>query len=154
MIVEPIAVFFRWLNERCDVYNNNILRVFRSQRGIPMAIDPSKRTKSIKVYVFEEEKAAIEEKAAATSTTASEYLRSCGLKRALTVKPTPDLISIKVYAGRVKSELMMLLHLVKETNNQLLLETVNSALVHVDKMIAAAFQMNAGEDEPDEGVED
>ncbi|BDA72393.1 MobB protein [Calothrix sp. PCC 7716] len=118
-----------------------------------MAIDPSKRTKSIKVYVFEKEKVVIEEKAAATSTTASEYLRSCGLKRALTVKPTPDLISIKVNAGRVKSELMILLHLVKETNNQQMLETVKSALVHVDKIIAAAFQINARQDKPDETVE-
>ncbi len=55
-----------------------------------MVSDPIKRTKSIKVYLFEQEKTTIEEKAIATGVTASEYLRSCGLRRVLTAKPPAD----------------------------------------------------------------
>ncbi|MDZ7963038.1 MAG: hypothetical protein RMY34_35135 [Aulosira sp. DedQUE10] len=44
-----------------------------------MVSNSIKRTKSIKVYLFEQEKTTIEEKAIATGVTASEYLRSCGL---------------------------------------------------------------------------
>lgn len=63
-----------------------------------MVNDLVKRTKSIKVYLFEEEKTTIEEKAIATGVTASEYLRSCGLRRVLMAKPSADLITIRATA--------------------------------------------------------
>jgi hypothetical protein len=107
-----------------------------------MTSEPTKRTKSIKVYLFEDEKNAIEEKAAATGTTASEYLRSCGLKRALAVRPTPDLIAVQGHASMVKSELMMLSHLAKKANNQQMLDTVNSVIAQIDLCLDQVFQMN------------
>ena len=113
-----------------------------------MVSNPIKGTKSIKVYLFEEEKTNIEEKAIATGVTASEYLRSCGLRRVLTAKPPADLITIRATAGNLKSELMMLSHLAKETNNQQILDTVNNAIALVDQTIAAAFNL----DIPDKSV--
>lgn len=107
-----------------------------------MADNPTKRTKSIKVYVFDDEKVAIENKATATGVTASEYLRSCGLRRVLASKPPADLITIRATAGTLKSELMMLSHLAKETNNQLFINTTERAIALVDKTIAAAFNIN------------
>jgi hypothetical protein len=101
----------------------------------------TKRTKSIKVYLFEDEKATIEEKAAATGVTASEYLRSCGLKRVLAYLPPADLVTIRSAAGMAKSELMMLLHLVKETGHPQLAQPVEKAIAQVDKTIAVAFNM-------------
>ncbi|WP_414589920.1 plasmid mobilization protein [Scytonema sp. PCC 10023] len=107
-----------------------------------MADNPTKRTKSIKVYVFDDEKIAIENKAIATGVTASEYLRSCGLRRVLATKPPADLITIRATAGTLKSELMMLSHLTKETNNQQIINTVEIAIALVDKTIAAAFNLD------------
>ncbi|WP_375448961.1 MobB protein [uncultured Nostoc sp.] len=107
-----------------------------------MVSNSIKRTKSIKVYLFEQEKTTIEEKAIATGVTASEYLRSCGLRRVLTAKPPADLITIRATAGNLKSELMMLSHLAKETNNQQILDTVNNAIALIDKTIAAAFNLD------------
>ncbi len=107
-----------------------------------------KRTKSIKVYLFEKEKITIEEKAIATGVTASEYLRSCGLRRVLTAKPSADLITIRATAGTLKSELMMLSHLAKETNNQQILDTVNNAIALVDQTIAAAFNLDVLDKSP------
>ncbi|MEH1969558.1 plasmid mobilization protein [Nostoc sp.] len=106
------------------------------------------RTKSIKVYLFEQEKTTIEEKAIATGVTASEYLRSCGLRRVLTAKPSADLITIRATAGNLKSELMMLSHLAKETNNQQILDTVNNAIALVDQTIAAAFNLDVPDKSP------
>jgi hypothetical protein len=106
------------------------------------------RTKSIKVYLFEQEKTTIEEKAIATGVTASEYLRSCGLRRVLTAKPSADLITIRATAGNLKSELMMLSHLAKETNNQQILDTVNNAIALVDQTIAAAFNLDISDKSP------
>ena len=111
--------------------------------------DPPTRTKSIKAYVFDSEKKTIEEKAAATGVTASEYLRSCGLRRTLAVKPPLDLVTIRASAGTLKSELMMLMHLAKETNNEQIFNRVEIAyaarlqgcIALVDKTIAAAFNM-------------
>ncbi len=113
-----------------------------------MINDSVKRTKSIKVYLFEEEKTTIEEKANATGVTASEYLRSCGLRRVLTTKPPTDLITIRATAGNLKSELMMLSHLAKETNNQQILDTVNKAIALVDQTIAAAFNLDVPDKSP------
>lgn len=113
-----------------------------------MVSNPIKRTKSIKVYLFEEEKTTIEEKAIATGVTASEYLRSCGLRRVLTAKPSADLITIRATAGNLKSELMMLSHLAKETNNQQILDTVNNAIALVDQTIAAAFNLDVPDKSP------
>lgn len=113
-----------------------------------MVSNPIKRTKSIKVYLFEQEKTTIEEKAIATGVTASEYLRSCGLRRVLTAKPSADLITIRVTAGNLKSELMMLSHLAKETNNQQILDTVNNAIAFVDQTIAAAFNLDIPDKSP------
>ncbi len=107
-----------------------------------MTSEPTKRTKSIKVYLFEDEKTAIEEKATATGTTASEYLRSCGLRRTLAVRPTPDLIAVQGHASMVKSELMMLSHLAKQANNQQMLETVSSAIAQIDLCLDQVFQIN------------
>ncbi|MDF5732143.1 MAG: MobB protein [Rhizonema sp. PD38] len=106
------------------------------------ATNPTKRTKSIKVYVFDDEKIAIENKATAAGVTASEYLRSCGLRRVLASKPPADLITIRATAGTLKSELMMLSHLAKETNNQLFINTTERAIALVDKTIAVAFNIN------------
>ncbi|MEH2206289.1 MAG: MobB protein [Nostoc sp.] len=113
-----------------------------------MVSNSIKRTKSIKVYLFEQEKTTIEEKAIATGVTASEYLRSCGLRRVLTAKPSADLITIRATAGNLKSELMMLSHLAKETNNQQILDTVNNAIALVDKTIAAAFNLDVLDKSP------
>jgi hypothetical protein len=113
-----------------------------------MVSNSIKRTKSIKVYLFEEEKTTIEEKAIATGVTASEYLRSCGLRRVLTAKPSADLITIRATAGNLKSELMMLSHLAKETNNQQILDTVNNAIALVDQTIAAAFNLDIPDKSP------
>lgn len=113
-----------------------------------MVSNSIKRTKSIKVYLFEQEKTAIEEKAIATGVTASEYLRSCGLRRVLTAKPSADLITIRATAGNLKSELMMLSHLAKETNNQQILDTVNNAIALVDQTIAAAFNLDVLDKSP------
>lgn len=113
-----------------------------------MVSNPIKRTKSIKVYLFEEEKTTIEEKAIATGVTASEYLRSCGLRRVLTAKPSADLITIRATAGNLKSELMMLSHLAKETNNQQILDTVNNTITLVDQTIAAAFNLDVLDKSP------
>jgi len=113
-----------------------------------MVSNSIKRTKSIKVYLFEKEKTTIEEKAITTGVTASEYLRSCGLRRVLTAKPSADLITIRATAGNLKSELMMLSHLAKETNNQQILDTINSAIALVDKTIAAAFNLDILEKSP------
>lgn len=113
-----------------------------------MVSNPIKRTKSIKVYLFEQEKTTIEEKAIATGVTASEYLRSCGLRRVLTAKPSADLITIRATAGNLKSELMMLSHLAKETNNQQILDTVNNAIALVDQTIAAAFNLDISDKSP------
>jgi hypothetical protein len=113
-----------------------------------MVSNSIKRTKSIKVYLFEEEKTTIEEKAIATGVTASEYLRSCGLRRVLTAKPSADLITIRATAGNLKSELMMLSHLAKETNNQQILDTVNNAIALVDQTIAAAFNLDVLDKSP------
>ncbi len=113
-----------------------------------MVSNPIKRTKSIKVYLFEEEKITIEEKAIATGVTASEYLRSCGLRRVLKAKPSADLITIRATAGNLKSELMMLSHLAKETNNQQILDTVNNAIALVDQTIAAAFNLDVPDKSP------
>lgn len=113
-----------------------------------MVSNSIKRTKSIKVYLFEKEKITIEEKAIATGVTASEYLRSCGLRRVLTAKPSADLITIRATAGNLKSELMMLCHLAKETNNQQILDTVNNAIALVDQTIAAAFNLDVPDKSP------
>lgn len=113
-----------------------------------MVSNSIKRTKSIKVYLFEEEKTTIEEKAIATGVTASEYLRSCGLRRVLTAKPSADLITIRATAGNLKSELMMLSHLAKETNNKQILDTVNNAIALVDQTIAAAFNLDVLDKSP------
>ncbi|MDZ8084216.1 MAG: MobB protein [Nostoc sp. DedQUE12b] len=113
-----------------------------------MVSNSIKRTKSIKVYLFEKEKITIEEKAIATGVTASEYLRSCGLRRVLTAKPSADLITIRATAGTLKSELMMLSHLAKETNNQQILDTVNNAIALVDQTIAAAFNLDVLDKSP------
>jgi hypothetical protein len=113
-----------------------------------MVSNPIKRTKSIKVYLFEQEKTTIEEKAIATGVTASEYLRSCGLRRVLTAKTSADLITIRATAGNLKSELMMLSHLAKETNNQQILDTVNNAIALVDQTIAAAFNLDVLDKSP------
>jgi hypothetical protein len=113
-----------------------------------MVSNPIKRTKSIKVYLFEQEKTTIEEKAIATGVTASEYLRSSGLRRVLTAKPSADLITIRATAGNLKSELMMLSHLAKETNNQQILDTVNNAIALVDQTIAAAFNLDVLDKSP------
>ncbi|MHC5754912.1 MAG: plasmid mobilization protein [Nostoc sp.] len=113
-----------------------------------MVSNSIKRTKSIKVYLFEQEKTTIEEKAIATGVTASEYLRSCGLRRVLTAKPSADLITIRATAGNLKSELMMLSHLGKETNNQQILDTVNNAIALVDQTIAAAFNLDVPDKSP------
>ncbi len=113
-----------------------------------MVSNSIKRTKSIKVYLFEQEKTTIEEKAIATGVTASEYLRSCGLRRVLTAKPSADLITIRATAGNLKSELMMLSHLAKETNNQQILDTVNNAIALVDQTIAAAFNLDIPDKSP------
>ncbi|RCJ17459.1 MobB protein [Nostoc sp. ATCC 43529] len=113
-----------------------------------MVSNSIKRTKSIKVYLFEQEKTTIEEKAIATGVTASEYLRSCGLRRVLTAKPSVDLITIRATAGNLKSELMMLSHLAKETNNQQILDTVNNAIALVDQTIAAAFNLDVPDKSP------
>jgi hypothetical protein len=113
-----------------------------------MVSNSIKRTKSIKVYLFEQEKTTIEEKAIATGVTASEYLRSCGLRRVLTEKPSADLITIRATAGNLKSELMMLSHLAKETNNQQILDTVNNAIALVDQTIAAAFNLDVPDKSP------
>ena len=113
-----------------------------------MVCNSIKRTKSIKVYLFEEEKTTIEEKAIATGVTASEYLRSCGLRRVLTAKPSADLITIRATAGNLKSELIMLSHLAKETNNQQILDTVNNAIALVDQTIAAAFNLDVLDKSP------
>ncbi|MEH2156530.1 plasmid mobilization protein [Nostoc sp.] len=113
-----------------------------------MVSNSIKRTKSIKVYLFEQEKTTIEEKAIATGVTTSEYLRSCGLRRVLTAKPSADLITIRATAGNLKSELMMLSHLAKETNNQQILDTVNNAIALVDQTIAAAFNLNVPDKSP------
>lgn len=107
-----------------------------------MVNDLIKRTKSIKVYLFELEKATIEEKAAATGQTVSEYLRSCGLRRVLVAKPPADLITVRATAGTLKSELMLLMHLGVETNNQQIINTVENAIALVDKTIAAAFNLD------------
>ena len=107
-----------------------------------MADNPAKRTKIVKVYVFESEKSAIEKKAAASGVTTSEYLRSCGLRRVLAAKPPADVITIRATAGTLKSELMMLSHLAKETNNQQIINQVERAIALVDKTIAAAFNIN------------
>jgi hypothetical protein len=107
-----------------------------------MADNRTKRTKSIKVYVFDDEKIAIENKATATGVTVSEYLRSCGLRRVLATKPPADLINIRATAGTLKSELIMLSHLAKETNNQQIINTVERAIALVDQTIAAAFNIN------------
>ncbi|MFL9458422.1 MobB protein [Tolypothrix bouteillei VB521301_2] len=100
-----------------------------------VADNPTKRTKSIKVYVFDDEKIAIENKATATGVTASEYLRSCGLKRVLATKPPADLITIRATVGTLKSELMMLKHLAVETNNQQIINSVEIAIALADKTI-------------------
>ncbi|MCC5670115.1 MobB protein [Nostoc sp. CHAB 5784] len=113
-----------------------------------MVSNPIKRTKSIKVYLFEEEKTTIEKKAIATGVTASEYLRSCGLRRVLAAKPSADLITIRATAGNLKSELMMLSHLAKETNNQQILDTVNNAIALVDQTIASAFNLDIPDKSP------
>ncbi|MHC5761561.1 plasmid mobilization protein [Nostoc sp.] len=113
-----------------------------------MVSNSIKRTKSIKVYLFEQEKTTIEEKAIATGVTASEYLRSCGLRRVLTAKPPADLITIRATAGNLKSELMMLSHLAKETNNQQILDTVNNAIALIDQTIAAAFNLDVPDKSP------
>ncbi|MCC5616057.1 MobB protein [Nostoc sp. CHAB 5836] len=113
-----------------------------------MVSNPIKPTKSIKVYLFEEEKTTIEKKAIATGVTASEYLRSCGLRRVLTAKPSAYLITIRATAGNLKSELMMLSHLAKETNNQQILDTVNNAIALVDQTIAAAFNLDVLDKSP------
>jgi hypothetical protein len=112
---------------------------------------PAKRTKLVKVYVFEEEKNAIKEKATATGQTASEYLRSCGLRRVLTAKPPADVITIRATAGTLKSELMMLSHLAKETNNQQIINQVEIAIALVDKTIAAAFNIEIAGSKQDAG---
>lgn len=106
-----------------------------------MVSNPIKRTKSIKVYLFEEEKTAIEEKAAITGVTASEYLRSCGLRRVLAIKPPADLITIRDTAGKLKSELMMLKHLARETNSQQIINQIETAIALADTTIAAAFNL-------------
>jgi hypothetical protein len=116
-----------------------------------MVSNPIKRTKSIKVYLFEQEKTTIEEKAIATGVTASEYLRSCGLRRVLTAKPSADLITIRATAGNLKSELMMLSHLAKETNNQQIINQVEMAIALVDKTIAAAFNIEIPGSKQDAG---
>jgi hypothetical protein len=113
-----------------------------------MVSNSIKRTKSIKVYLFEQEKTTIEEKAIATGVTASEYLRSCGLRRVLTAKPSADLITIRATTGNLKSELMMLSHLAKETNNQQILDTVNNAIALVDQTIAATFNLDVLDKSP------
>ncbi|KYC34533.1 MobB protein [Scytonema hofmannii PCC 7110] len=113
-----------------------------------MADNPTKRTKSIKVYVFDDEKIAIENKATATGVTASEYLRSCGLRRVLTTKPSADLITIRATVGTLKSELMMLKHLAVETNNQQIINQVEIAIALADKTIAAAFNLDTPNTSP------
>lgn len=106
-----------------------------------MVNTPNLRTKLIKVYVFDDEKTAIKEKANATGVTASEYLRSCGLRRVLAAKPPADVITIRATAGTLKSELMMLSHLALETNNQQIINQVEIAIALLDKTIAAAFNL-------------
>jgi len=113
-----------------------------------MVSNSIKRTKSIKVYLFEKEKITIEEKAIATGVTASEYLRSCGLRRVLAAKPPADVITLRATTGTLKSELMMLSHLAKETNNQQILDTVNNAIALVDQTIAAAFNLDVLDKSP------
>ena len=110
------------------------------------------RKKSLKVYLFDDEKAIIEDKAAATNQTASEYLRNCGLKRVMREKPPADLIKVRAYGGAAKSQLMQLRHLSKKTNDQQIINAVENAIALVDKDIAAAFKIKLESDKDDDGV--
>ena len=110
------------------------------------------RKKSLKVYLFDGEKVIIEDKAAATNQTASEYLRNCALKRIIREKPPADLIKVREYGGAAKSQLMQLRHLSKKTNDQQIINTVENAIALVDKAIAAAFKIKLESDKDDDGV--
>jgi hypothetical protein len=101
-----------------------------------------KRSHRVEIVLSEEEKTTVESKALSCGVKVAQYVRDCALRRMLFRKPAPDLVTVRVCTGRVKSELMMLSHLAKEANNQQMLDTVESAIAQIDRAIDAAFKMN------------
>ncbi len=100
-----------------------------------------KRSQCIKVYVFNEEKAAIEKRASAAGKTSSNYLRSCGLERAIVNKPSIDVVSIRTVTGTLSEKLALIKHLAISSENWQLLETVDNALLLVNEIIATTFNL-------------
>lgn len=109
-------------------------------------VRPSKKMKSVKrnkyiaVYVFDEEKSAIEDRANAAGKTSSNYLRSCGLERVIVNKPSIDVVSIRLRAEALKNKVIGQKHLAAEASNQSGVDTANSFLTLIDEIIIAALE--------------
>jgi hypothetical protein len=101
------------------------------------------RTRMLAIYASELEEQAIKKKAAETGTSVSEYLRSYGLRRVLATKPSADLVAVRDYAGKAKSEIIGLIHIAESNNNEELLKIATLIEQHIDKAIAAAFNLSS-----------
>ena len=100
-----------------------------------------KRSQCIKVYVLEEEKAAIEERANGVGKTSSDYLRSCGLKQVIINKPFAEVVTIRAAAGILSEKLAFLKHSAVSSEDRQLLKTANDAISLVNEIIVATFNL-------------
>ena len=100
-----------------------------------------KRSQCIKVYVLEEEKAAIEERANGVGKTSSDYLRSCGLERVIINKPSIGVITIRTATGILSEKLAFLKHSAVSSEDRQLLKTANDAISLVNEIIVATFNL-------------
>lgn len=122
----------------CNMYDDSEFEI-KCDR-VSKKMESIKRSQCIKVYVFDEEKAAIEKRASEAGKTSSNYLRCCGLERVIVNKPSIDVVSIRLRAEALKNKVMNQKHLAAEASNQSGVDTANSFLTLIDEIIIAALE--------------
>ena len=105
-----------------------------------MEVENNKRNRYIKIYVFDQEKAAIEKRAKEAGKTSSDFLRSCGLEQKIVTKPSTNLVSIRLQAENLKNHVLSHKHLAVETSDQRGIETAENLLSLIDTIILTALK--------------
>lgn len=105
-----------------------------------MEVENNKRNRYIKIYVFDQEKAAIEKRAKEAGKTSSDFLRSCGLEQKIVTKPSTNLVSIRLQAENLKNHILSQKHLAVEASDQRGIETAENLLTLIDTIILTALK--------------
>ncbi len=100
----------------------------------------NKRNRYIKIYVFDQEKAAIEKRAKEAGKTSSDFLRSCGLEKKIVTKPSTNLVSIRLQAENLKNHVLNQKHLAVEAFDQRGIKAAENLLSLIDTIILTALK--------------